>query len=850
MVYCYFFGGKKMRIKQTFIYLFSALAVLFAPLSAMAFDISSITSKNFFDAPATDKSIAYLSQLFGSVGGVLQGNSGQLLGELLGVLNYGIVLVASGMMVYTVILSVINTAQEGEFMGRGMKSAWIVVRSVMGFGLLVPQATGYSLAQIVVMWAVVQGVGLADKAWEAGLNYLADRGGVYTKPVEQTSIYETLNSAGDVFQSQICAYQLEASLRDARNLKLAEYRKDPTPELQKLLAKPFPQFGAFTDTTAMTVSFGFRNLDDKLNTATQGICGVYSWANAANNVKQPDPNTDVSAIQERFRNYSKSALDQMIMDLTPAAKNIVAKSGTVDTSTQSIDGLVRATLDYENIMIPDIQDNAQEALRSRSKDIQNAKNKGWVAAGAYYRMIASWGVGASGSKFRPEVKSKGILTHIGTNALEAEKLLKQANIGDIVANDDPAFLPKLTQKLAQSLSIARSNVGSEGEAGAGVPTAYKKLATLSNSETNDNQLGGGLKARSADYGMLNEDQTKQWKIKLAVMQSKINLASIPAGLLPALAVGATMGSLYSLSWDWLAIMNAEEMDGIYKIQEFGRKMVNHGMVLWFGGMVAPNLVSMLGVGLSIVAAPFSAFGVSVGTSLASIATISAIQTAIKTATPMLNLVAGGLVTNGMVLSVYIPMIPFLVFAFAAIGWLISVLEAMVAAPLVALGITHPEGHDLMGKAEQATMLLLSVFLRPILMIIGFMAGILLSWVAIKIVNLGFAYTVESSGLLGADSAGMVFSFPAVQILGVVVIYTIVMITILNTCFSLIHVIPQKVMGWIGLHPEASNVESLMHEVKGGAQGAGRAVGDAGGNMLSMRNEKKKEDDSGTKVEKG
>ncbi len=31
----------------------------------------------------------------------------------------------------------------------------------------------------------------------------------------------------------------------------------------------------------------------------------------------------------------------------------------------------------------------------------------------------------------------------------------------------------------------------------------------------------------------------------------------------------------------------------------------------------------------------------------------------------------------------------------------SVIEAMVAAPIVALGITHPEGHEAFGKGEHA-----------------------------------------------------------------------------------------------------------------------------------------------------
>ncbi len=50
------------------------------------------------------------------------------------------------------------------------------IRSTLGLALLIPKASGYCLMQIFVMWVVVQGVGAADKIWEAALGYL-NRGG-------------------------------------------------------------------------------------------------------------------------------------------------------------------------------------------------------------------------------------------------------------------------------------------------------------------------------------------------------------------------------------------------------------------------------------------------------------------------------------------------------------------------------------------------------------------------------------------------------------------------------------------------------------------------------------------------
>ena len=62
--------------------------------------------------------------------------------------------------------------------------------------------------------------------------------------------------------------------------------------------------------------------------------------------------------------------------------------------------------------------------------------------------------------------------------------------------------------------------------------------------------------------------------------------------------------------------------------------------------------------------------------------------------------------------------PYLLYIFGAIGWMIGVAESLVAAPLVAMGLTHPEGHDLLGKAEQSLMLMLGIFIQTATMLIG------------------------------------------------------------------------------------------------------------------------------------
>ena len=119
------------------------------------------------------------------------------------------------------------------------------------------------------------------------------------------------------------------------------------------------------------------------------------------------------------------------------------------------------------------------------------------------------------------------------------------------------------------------------------------------------------------------------------------------------------------------------------------------------------------------------------------------------AMPLLAAWLSVMVSIGFVTAYYIPILPYMIFLFGSLAWLMATIEAMVAAPLVALGISNPEGHQAFGKAEQSIMILMNVFLRPALMIIGYIAGIALSYVSVWVLNAGFANAI---GYLGDSTA--------------------------------------------------------------------------------------------------
>lgn len=216
-----------------------------------------------------------------------------------------------------------------------------------------------------------------------------------------------------------------------------------------------------------------------------------------------------------------------------------------------------------------------------------------------------------------------------------------------------------------------------------------------------------------------------------------------------------------------------------------------------------------------------------------------------------------MVSLGGMLAVYVPLIPYVIFTFGAIGWLTTVIEAMVAGPLVALGILSPSGqHELLGKAEPALMLLFDVFLRPSLMIFGLIAAMLLASVVVKMINAAFWTTVvggifgpvSSSSSDGAIAQGWIaLATNPLQLIIYLSAYVALIVAALNKCFQAIFLVPQGVMKWISgqaaqygegeaVTTAKESVSSATGGIKGGIEG-GKTMGDRAGHAASLERKK-------------
>jgi hypothetical protein len=133
------------------------------------------------------------------------------------------------------------------------------------------------------------------------------------------------------------------------------------------------------------------------------------------------------------------------------------------------------------------------------------------------------------------------------------------------------------------------------------------------------------------------------------------------------------------------------------------------------------------------------------------------------------------------------------------------------------------------------MLLLSVFLRPVLMIIGLIGGMILSKVVLRFLNYGFFGVLQQIPNLG------LFSWLAIQF-----IYCTLLVTVVTQAFSLVYLIPDRVMRWLGVSEQSSGAQEALQSSKhgyeqmsGAAEKVGGSITQGGGDVLSKGAERKR-----------
>lgn len=156
------------------------------------------------------------------------------------------------------------------------------------------------------------------------------------------------------------------------------------------------------------------------------------------------------------------------------------------------------------------------------------------------------------------------------------------------------------------------------------------------------------------------------------------------------------------------------------------------------------------------------------------------------------------------LAYYLPALPAILWLLAILGFLILVIEAVVAAPVWAAAHAIPEGEGIAGQhGKQGYMMLMNILLRPSLMVIGFFFSMALIWsfsmFSVYLMQNTLISNLEAKeGFENVVSSGFFFSFIMSFVSGIVLVGG-TLIVVIHKSLNLVTWLPENVIKWAGGH---------------------------------------------------
>ena len=179
-------------------------------------------------------------------------------------------------------------------------------------------------------------------------------------------------------------------------------------------------------------------------------------------------------------------------------------------------------------------------------------------------------------------------------------------------------------------------------------------------------------------------------------------------------------------------------------------------------------------------------------------------------------VLGLLLMAGAVLAYLLPALPFIRFLFAILGWIVTVVVAVLAVTVFAAAhVTRGDGNRLATQATRLGWLFLpGLILRPPLMLFGLIVGYFVFLAGIGLFNEVWLPQMRDAGASGG--------LGPIGFLAMLTLYVMIAYGLMNASFKLIDLLPSAVLDWIGGRGGAG--EDGGERVGGAAAGAISRVG--------------------------
>jgi len=666
-----------MKLKKPLFLLLVSILVFF-PILAFA-------APSLFDPSSGDKSIEILRKMFGG----LFGGGEDPFAAGIKVFNGAVLIIGGILVAYTILAGTLATAHDGQMLGKRFSSMWVPIRTALGTALILPVVNGtYCTIQLIVAWIITQGVGLADKVWEAygqkeSLTALA------TSNLQQD--VDARAFGYNIFRSQVCVAAINKAIEEIKSSGGEEILRDGMKaEVRSSVHKTLSggtedryQFGVFEADGNVYINCG--------NASIPQTPGAVDAVMPKGLLKALTSIKDAQGRAKAITSAQNSAAKTMISTMGSLANSLV-NGGSVSPS--AIDA---AIMNYQRA----VKDAAANQIQSMSefKHLgENMTQDGWLLAGAFY--------------------------------------VKMAYLVDLIHRS----ASNLGSASGPRISLVTSSVYGD------IISKYEKQLNNVLNQTENYSVKKGFSLEAEANPNMNKDMGWIDAVK-AIFSDESNI-SFEALLRKA----------------FVDVPEFFVNDGEHPLMAM--KRLGNTILTFVAGVIAATAIVMA-IGGPIV--------------LAAVLFLKSFVWAI----------IGPLIAVGIVLSYILPMLPFFIWFGAVIGWVVLCIEAILAAPMWAAMHLNPYGADLVGSASQGYRLVLSLMLRPALMIFG----LITAFVMLNVIGGLYNQIFFDVFVLNQQDSGIFILL--VGFLASLIIYAIGLYILIKKLLNMIYIIPDEMLKWFG-----------------------------------------------------
>jgi conjugal transfer/type IV secretion protein DotA/TraY len=738
-------------------------------------------------AICTDQSVGILQQIFGpAIMAIAQGtnpsaaSASTILPLMFQFFNSGILIVGSIIVSYVALVGVMHTANDGEAFGSSWSTLWTPMRIVAGGAVLLPTTSGYSFIQLIVMTISMWGVGFANGTYNAGFGAALVAPAGVVKAVNQPGSYYGLREFGKQYmKASYCAAVATDVYTDPFNPTLKPDFKIPIAttgafagfyQPDRIVAKPDGVTDYFYEVKD-------RNPLTKVGDG-EPICGVVALSEYLAPVTG---NAAVDAVEllrdavllEKFMEVSVTggmmdAIDQWVATWPKNANDPLWTTFTLNGAT--LNNIIKTSEDNIFTAITASVATSQGTLDAQMPLIATSMNSlGWASAGGWFQRVGM-------------LRGK-LATIFG------------GNVGNVTSPsfvDLPVDATSSLLKVSVASTTQKAIDRAEDPANGYTASTVLKPEDLGSMIPQDPSVGANLGAVQADM-----------TAKMSSYVSRIMLTSVE------MATGASETGTTPLCG------TAGQVGGsLNRMKCVG----DYFAVAHLGLFAADVTIKTAATAVRVAAGVASAVPV-VGPRLEAMATPLwdwLLQVPLKQMA-MLN---DKIEILAVYFGVLLPSMPYTIFMIVVVGWVLGVLQCIIAAPLWAVMHMTPE-KSFIGSQQHGYILLLGLFVRPALAVLGLFAAMLVSDPIITFIAEGFfsmrGAIVSSTGNVGYVAEFMTFAWWYMA-------FGACLLPVLYMCFGLPQALPDVVLAWVRVIGTDMGSTTAATEARHGNSNIGRAAG--------------------------